>query len=155
MAIHDRRLTNWARRHALIALLLIGCAGIAFGLRSIYAIEHDFRVLGHNHVPALRLVLQIESGTAAAVEEAFAYVISGDVHEKEESEGWFRRLPTLAAEFRRQSRIDEPGEAEERALFGQIMASERALEDRAIEMFSEYERTGAIRRETFERFEDA
>ena len=146
-------LTNRSPGAALIALLVVGCAGIGFGLHSIYLVDNEIEVLGLGHVPALGLVIQIESATTGAVEEAYAYVVSGDPAEKGESQEWFRRLDTLAVEFVEQARLDHPGEAEEQAHFAESMALARVLEDRANEMFSEFERKNAVSTQTVERFE--
>ena len=102
-------LTNRSPGAALIALLVVGCAGIGFGLYSIYLVDREMRVLGLGHVPALGLVMQIESATTGAVEEAYAYVVSGDPAEKEESQEWFRRLDNPCGRVRRTGALGSSG----------------------------------------------
>jgi len=50
----------------------------------IRPIENQLKEIGRFHSTALYSIQSINSNLTGAVEESFAYVISGDVHEKEE-----------------------------------------------------------------------
>ena len=62
-------------------------------------IQSEFKDIGRSHSAALFSIQSINSHLTGAVEESFAYVISGDVLEKEEFLQWAEDFKQNSKEF--------------------------------------------------------
>ena len=93
-----------------------------------------------------------------AVEESFAYVVSGDTHEKEEFLQWADHFKQDAEIFSQHANevledLSRDGE-DEKILYEQLVSGQLDLVKKAKAMFEEYERTGSVTQETFQKYED-
>ena len=90
-----------------------------------------------------------------AVEESFAYVVSGQKMEKEEFLGWAENAKMRAEKFKKVAHLDSPGEEFEKELYERIMSRQLSLVNSAKVMFNEFETSGSITHKTFEEYEDS
>ncbi len=68
----------------ILSFVILGLFIIIANYMGIRPIENQLKEIGRFHSTALYSIQSINSNLTGAVEESFAYVISGDVHEKEE-----------------------------------------------------------------------
>jgi signal transduction histidine kinase/HAMP domain-containing protein len=131
---------------------------IASGL-SIHPIENKLKKIGGFRSEALYSIQSLNSKLNGAVEESFAYVVSGDTHEKEEFLQWaehFKQDPKKFFPYAEKA-IEELGEAreeEKRVLYKEIISGQSLLVKKAKIMFAEYEQTGAVSSQTFQQYEE-
>jgi len=121
----------------------------------IRPIENQLKEIGRFHSTALYSIQSINSNLTGAVEESFAYVISGDVLEKEEFLQWAEDFKQNSKEFYDLAKLNRPGEEDEKALFDKIISGQSVLVKHAKTMFEEYEKTRTITNETFQQYEEA
>ena len=88
-----------------------------------------------------------------AVEESFAYVVSGEKMEKEEFLEWAANATMRAKKFKKMAHLDNPGEESEKELYERIMSEQLNLVNSAKVMFNEFETSGSITNETFAEYE--
>ena len=108
---------------------------------------------GDVHAPALHAIQGIEAGVRSAVEESFAYLVSGQEVGREEFQHWADGFDEQAERFAVMAHLDRPEEQQEAALFERIRQEQRRLVERASVMFSEYAATGSVRQTTFTAYE--
>jgi PAS domain S-box-containing protein len=131
--------------------ILIGAAGVV----SVILIESKAEELAGFHLEALHKIQSIDAGIKEAIEESLAYVVSGDVSEKEDFLKYARRFEHDATEFRKIARLDQPGEEKERKIFRSIVTQFNTLYQSATTMFNEFEKTGSVSYESFQVYEAA
>lgn len=107
------------------------------------------------HLAALQSIQSINSQMIEAVEESFAYAVSGDVNEKEEFLRWAENFKQNAKIFYEIAKLDRPEEEDERILYENVISRQSDLVKHAKTMFVEYEETGIVSRETFQKYEAA
>ena len=117
-------------------------------------IQSEFKDIGRFHSAALFSIQSINSHLTGAVEESFAYVISGDAQEKEEFLQWADNFKQNSKEFYDLAKLERPGEEDAKALFDKIISGQSVLVKRAKTMFEEYEKTRTITNETFQQYEE-
>ena len=136
-----------------LGLLSIVVPILLVSLVAILSIEDRLSDLGGFHTPALSSIQAISVGIGNAVQESFAYVISGETQEKEEFLRWEAEVGGQLETFRRIAALDASGEEAEQALFDRIESEIGTLIDRATIMFDAYESEGSISREVFQSYE--
>ena len=106
----------------ILSFVMLGVFIIIASYMGIRPIENQLKEIGTFHSTALYSIQSINSKLTGAVEESFAYVVSGDIHEKEEFLQWAEHFNQTAKEFHQLARLDRPGEEEEKALFEKVVS---------------------------------
>jgi hypothetical protein len=138
-----------------VAIFLGGIGAVTLSQAALIQIESKMMRMQSFHSPALSTIQEIQSDLARAVQESFAYVISGQLSEKQNFEYWVRSFPNQAQKFRQFAELDTPEKSMSKATFGKFLVLREELERSAKMMFSDYERTGAVSHEIFESYEIA
>lgn len=94
-----------------------------------------------------------------AVQESFAYLVSGDVHEKEEFLKWAEHITQnnekfFPADEQNIAELGETREEEERVLYDKIVSEHKVLIKIAKIMFEEYEKAGTVSSQVFQQYEE-
>ena len=139
----------------ILSFVMLGVFIIIASYMGIRPIENQLKEIGTFHSTALYSIQSINSNLTGAVEESFAYVISGDVLEKEEFLQWAEDFKQNSKEFYDLAKLNRPGEEDEKALFDKIISGQSVLVKHAKTMFEEYEKTRTITNETFQQYEEA
>ncbi|MBZ0156758.1 MAG: GAF domain-containing protein [Alphaproteobacteria bacterium] len=138
------------------ALAAIAVSITLSGIFFVYGVEDRESKLGDFQTPALYLSQDMDRDMHEAVQESFAYIVSGD---GERQEGFYESLLRFGrkiAEFRKMNLLNEPEkEQEERALLEKIEEKRALLESRAEVLFAEYGARGRVSRERYEEYESA
>jgi len=92
--------------------------------------------------------------TMAAVEESFAYIVSGQEIEKDEFLEWADKLDGTAENFKRLDHLDSPEEEFKKGLFERIVTEQLNLVSAAKVMFNEYETKDSLSTKVFDEYED-
>ena len=146
------------RTRIIISLATFGIFIIIASVYSVRPIKIQLKDIGGFRTLALYSMLSLRSKLDQAVEDSFAYLVSGETQEKEEFLQWaeyFMQDPKKFFPFA-ESVIEELGgdrEEEERALYDKIISEHSVLVKQAKIMFKEYEQTGAVSRQTFQQYE--
>ena len=135
--------------------VVLGIFIIVTSYIGVQPIEKKLKEIGGFHSAALFSIQSLNSALTGAVEESFAYVVSGDIHEKEEFLQWAEHFNQTAKEFHQLARLDRPAEGEEKALFEKVVSEQSVLVKHAKTMFEEYEGTGAVSSKIFQQYEEA
>ena len=128
---------------------------ILISLLAVWLIEDRLDRLSDFHSSTLFSIQVISSGTGNAIQESFAYVISGNTHEKEEFLLWQVEIAGQLETFKRIAALGESGEEAEKALVDRIESGVGLIIDGARNMFDAYESTGSVDAEVFTRYEAA
>ncbi len=139
----------------ILSFVMLGVFIIIASYMGIRPIENQLKEIGTFHPTALYSIQSINSKLTGAVEESFAYVVSGDAQEKEEFLQWAENFKQKTKEFRDLAQLDKHGEEDEKALLDKIVSGQSVLLKQAKIMFEEYEKTGAVSIETFQKYEEA
>jgi len=139
----------------ILSFVMLGLFIIIASYMGIRPIENQLKEIGTFHSTALYSIQSINSKLTGAVEESFAYVVSGDAQEKEEFLQWAENFKQKTKEFRDLAQLDKHGEEDEKALLDKIVSGQSVLLKQAKIMFKEYEKTGAVSIETFQKYEEA
>ena len=139
----------------ILSFVMLGVFIIIASYMGIRPIENQLKEIGTFHSTALYSIQSINSKLTGAVEESFAYVVSGDAQEKEEFLQWAENFKQKTKEFRDLAQLDKHGEEDEKALLDKIVSGQSVLLKQAKIMFKEYEKTGAVSIETFQKYEEA
>jgi hypothetical protein len=107
------------------------------------------------HSPALSTIQDIQTDVVGAIEESFAYVISGELSEKQDFEYSARKLPEANRRFESFAKLDDPEKAEQKATYERFLQEQRNLLAGAQQMFIDFEKNGAVSIETFHIYEDS
>jgi len=142
------------RTRIILSFLTLGLVIILASALAVVPIKSKLEKIGHFHTAALYSIQSIHSGLTEAVEESFAYVVSGETVEKDEFLRWAGNFPQNAQTFFDLARLDQPEEQRERALYDKIVSNHPVLVKRAQVMFAEYETIGSITPGTFEKYEE-
>lgn len=126
----------------------------------IRPLENDLKEIGGFRSEGLHSIQSLHTKFNAAVEESFAYVVSGDTHEKEEFLQWeahFKQNPKKFFPIAEDTidALGEDREEEERVLYEKIITEHIVLIKHAKTMFEEYEKTGAVSRQVFQQYEES
>ena len=106
----------------ILSFVMLGVFIIIASYMGIRPIENQLKEIGTFHSTALYSIQSINSNLTGAVEESFAYVISGDVLEKEEFLQWAEDFKQNSKEFYDLAKLNRPGEEDEKALFDKIIS---------------------------------
>jgi signal transduction histidine kinase/CheY-like chemotaxis protein/HAMP domain-containing protein len=146
------------RIRIIISLVTFGIFIIIASVLSVRPMETRLKDIGGFRTLALYSIQSLHSKLNQAVEESFAYVVSGETQEKEEFLQWaehFLQDPKKFLPFA-ENAIEELGgdrEEEERYLYNKIISGQAVLVKQAKIMFKEYEQTGAVSKQTFQQYE--
>lgn len=133
--------------------LVLGLIVILASVFAVQVIETHLKKIGGFHSEVLYSIQNIQSKLIEAVEESFAYAVSGDVQEKEEFLQWADRFDHDAREFFKLAHLDQPREEEEKKLFQEIVSVQPTLVKQAQAIFEDYEKTGSVSSTNFHRYE--
>ena len=139
--------------------LMAGCLaiGVSISLASVISVSplaSGLDAVGQFHAPVLQQLQHMHAESTDAIQESFAYVVSGEAIEKQEFLNWAKHFDAKAQRFWRTARFDAPEEATERTLFERIVVKQKTLVENANVMFEEYDSTGSVRQATFHAYED-
>ena len=149
----DRGLhTAFTRQLAGVFLVLL-MLNVVYSLTSFVKSRNALAKMEDYHGSALLFLVDLRSRSNNAIQEAFAYVISGDVTEKQEFEEWARSFDQQAQRFQMLGRLDEADEAIDAATFQRVVASQKTLVQSAGQMFNDFEQTGEVSQPTFQEYE--
>ncbi len=141
----------------ILSFLALGLVAIAIGILANLPIQARVARIGAYHAPALNQAHLIESGIKAAVEESFAYVVSGSEVERDEFLQWDETFDQEMQVFLDLiERMDLPPEqmALEEELLDRIGSGQQELVQAALVMFAEFEETGSVSKDSFEAYEE-
>ncbi len=120
---------------------------------AVIPIENELTELGGFHTPALDAIQSLHAKAMMAVEESFAYIISGEKSEKEDFLAVVKKFDVEAKKFRNIAKLNEPGRKKERELFEAITEGHNALLGKARIMFNEFEIKGFVSHKIFTDYE--
>ena len=127
-----------ARTQILISFLILGLIIIVSSVFGVFRIKNQLEEIGHFHTDALFAIQSLNSKFTEAVEESFAYAVSGEKAEKEEFLHWAENFQQEAQEFFGLAGLDRPGEEKERALYNKILSHQPILVEQAQVLFAEF-----------------
>ena len=139
----------------ILNFMLLGFVIIIASYMSVQPIETRLKEIKGFHSAALYSIQSLNSKLVEAVGESFAYVVSGDALDKEEFWELVEHFKQKSKEFHELAELSISGEEEEKALYEKIVSEESILVKHAKTMFEEYEETGTVSSETFQRYEKA
>ncbi len=118
----------------------------------------NLKEIGGFRTEGLHSLQSINSKFNGAVEESFAYIVSGDIQEKEEFLSWeknFRQNARHLFPFSEQdiAELGETRESDESVLYERIISEQLVMVKQAKIMFEEYETTGSVSGKTFQEYE--
>ncbi|QDV83418.1 Sensor protein FixL [Stieleria magnilauensis] len=133
-----------APRSAYSRLLIISFAGLLL-LASTYCVHLFLRVdsatrTNNRRVPSVGRLVDLRSRTHDAVQECFAYVISGDEAEKRDFESWTADYEQISQSFIHQSALDEAS----RIQFDRVLKHQRHIAESGKRSMDGYDQTGAV-----------
>ncbi len=128
----------------VLGFTAIGAVVTLAAFLAVAPLEKGWQSVGQFHSAALYRIQSLEAGIKGAVEESFAYLVLGEMIEKEEFLEWARVFEVEAEEFSRLAHVDRQGEEKKRALLGSLLARQKELVERAKALFVEYETTGFV-----------
>jgi len=144
------------RTKLVLSFTVIGLVAIAFSLLADIPVHSRVQQLGAFNSPALYQIQQIESGIKGAVQEGFAYVVSGSEIEKDEfllwDENFDRQIAAFSEVLERMELSAEQVQLES-ALLDRISGQQEQLVQSASVMFEEFETDGKVSEATFVEFE--
>jgi signal transduction histidine kinase/CheY-like chemotaxis protein len=143
-----------------LGFVVLGIFIITAIFLSARPLENDLKGIGGFRSEGLYSIQLLNSKLNGAVEESFAYVVSGDTHEKEEFLKWAEHFKQNPKEFFpiAEQTIGELGdtrEKEERVLYEKITSGHIVLVKQAKIMFEEYEETGTVSNQVFQQYEES
>lgn len=139
-------------------LCIFMALGATLSLAALFAvlqIESGVQNVGEFHGPALQQIQAIEASAKGAVQESYAYLVSGDVRDKKEFLAWAKGFDVEAEKFSQLARLDDVEEKQEKVLFEKIRFWQGRLQEEATTLFQEFETKGAVERETSSAYEGA
>jgi signal transduction histidine kinase len=144
----------------ILSFVTLGVFIIIASVLGVWPIETHFKKPGGFRSDALYSIQALNSKLNEAVEESFAYVVSGDSHEKEEFLQWaesFQQNPEKHFSFTEEiiKELGETREEEEKTLYNKIISQQSVLVKHAKTMFTEYEQNGSVSSQTFQQYEEA
>jgi PAS domain S-box-containing protein len=110
---------------------------------------------GLNHGEYLRMAQTIKSKAMGAVQESFAYVLSGMEVEKREYLDWDEDFASDLKGFLDFLVLHNVGAEGEKELIDQIITKQKHLSNYANKMFNEYEEKEAVSLKTFKKYESS
>ena len=150
MREHSPEFTN----RLVITFLFFAVATVMYCVFAIVRINRLYVDVSDYRGPAFYELVEIQSRTTDAIQESFAYVVSGHAVEKEEFQTFMREFPAAAARFGKAARLDEPHKYTEWEKFVSIVELHQDLATCAEKMFAEFESDGKVTGETFEAYEE-
>jgi signal transduction histidine kinase/CheY-like chemotaxis protein/HAMP domain-containing protein len=144
----------------IFSFVILGVFIIIANILGIRPIKTQLKEVSRDPSAALYSIQSINSNLTEAVEESFAYVISGDIHEKEEFLEWADHFKENVENFSYLAdqvleQLDRAEEEEEKVLYNKIISGQSELVEHAKTMFKEYEKTGSVTHKTFQGYEEA
>ena len=133
-------------------------SGLVITLASFLAfntVKNALLDVGTFHEGSLHKIHHMKSNLIEAVEESFAYLVSGDIKEKKEYFQSLDRFDQAAKGFVDVARLTEPGEEVERELYEKITTEKVQLIRLANLVFKEYEALGSVSHHTYSQYERA
>jgi len=107
-----------------------------------------------NHEASLDSVHHMKSNLIEAIEESYAYMVSGDIKQKNEFLQSAERFDQAAERFANVAKLTEPEEEAERVLYEKIVSEKDQLIQLAHLVFKEYEKQGSVSLHTFNEYEN-
>ena len=145
------------RTKLVLSFVAIGLAAVALGLVADTRIHSRIQQVGELNSPVLFQIQRIDSDLKEAIEESFAYVVSGSEVERDEfllwNENFDEQVATLSDMLGRLD-LSEEQITLESALTDMIREDQDRLFRAAIAMFDEFESTGTLSNATFVKFEE-
>jgi signal transduction histidine kinase len=143
-----------------LSFVVLGVFIITAIFLSIRPLENNLRDLGGFRSEGLNTIQSLNTKLNAAVEESFAYVVSGDTHEKEEFLQWaehFKQNPEkfFPGDEEVIEALGDTREEKERVLYDKIISRHIVLVKQAKIMFEEYEKTGTVSSQAFQQYEES
>ena len=129
------------RTKLTLSFAAIGLAALAMSIFAERPIHAKLSALGNLHAPALLQIQRIDADLKGAVEESFAYVISGSEREKAEFLAWERSFSKDIEEFSKlldRMELSQSQVRTEDGLLKAIIEGQGKLADAARKMFDEY-----------------
>ncbi|MCS7469279.1 PAS domain-containing protein [Stieleria sp. ICT_E10.1] len=125
-------------------MLILSFAGLLL-LASTYCVQLFLRVdsatrTNNRRVPSVGRLVDLRSRTHGAVQECFAYVISGDEAEKRDFKSWTEDFEQISQSFLHQSALDEAS----RMQFDRVLKHQRDIADSGKRMIDGYDQTGVV-----------
>ncbi len=142
--------------HKLILALLGVCLPLALASVVVtFFIHRQIRELGSFHTASLYVIQSIRSEAMGAVEESFAYIVSGDPKEKQLFFEWAGGFAGRMGDFERIAKPEPPNETVEREFKRKILSGQKSMVERAVAMFREQESRGKMSAAAFNGYEEA
>jgi PAS domain S-box-containing protein len=132
------------------SLVALAISSLAIASYSVAGIEERLVSTGDFHTDDLDSALSMNASVSDTAQEAFVYVVTGAVEERDEAQSAIARFDELVADF---ERADDHGVGFDHA--ASIVENHRAFALRAERMFTSYESTGAVGATEFAEFEES
>lgn len=144
----------------ILGFAVLGVFMVIANFLSVRPLENDLREVGGFRSQGLYSMQFLNTKLNGAVQESFAYVVSGDPHEKEEFLNWAEHFKQNQKKFfpiaeQTISALGETREEEESVLYDKIISGHIALVKQAKIMFEEYETTGTVSSQVFQQYEES
>jgi len=120
---------------------------------SFAIVKDGLTEVGSFHAKGLNAIQTINSNLVEAIEESFAFLVSGEIQEKKEFFHWVDKFDQDFKQYANLAKLTEPGEEVEKAIFEKIFSEQRQLVQFAQLAFNEYAEKGSISRQTFDQYE--
>lgn len=144
----------------ILGFAVLGVFMVIANFLSVRPLENDLREVGGLRAQGLYSMQLLNTKLNGAVQESFAYVVSGDTHEKEEFLSWAEHFKQNQKKFfpiaeQTIGALGETREEEERVLYDKIISGHIVLVKQAKIMFEEYETTGTVSSQVFQQYEES
>ncbi len=144
-----------AQKLILSGFLILGLLIFTLSYVLVLPINKTLTQIGEFHSSALETIHIIKSDLTEAVEESFAYVVSGKTEERDEFLEWSEEFSVQAENFVRIAKLDKPEEKKDKELFDSIVSHQVNLVKYGRNMITEFEHSGAVSIKTFDEYESA
>jgi len=128
---------------------------IFFTAKAGLVINASLEELTEHHTPTLISIQQMEADIFEGIQEAFSYVILGDVLEKQEFYEKSADFDRVAQEFQRDARLQEEEQATEAQAFAAIISAKNEYVASAEKMFADFEKLGGLPRKAVPALEES
>jgi PAS domain S-box-containing protein len=135
-----------------IGFTAIAIAITLFSIFTISLIKNELKEVGDFHSHSLYLIQNLETKTTEAVKDSFAYIVSGEPRNKEAFLAWVAKNNSINEKFQKLEKSYE--HKEEIDLLETINLEQIALNEKAKEVFIEFDSKGYVSSKLFNEYEN-
>ncbi len=135
-----------------IGFTAIAIAITLFSIFTISLIKNELKEVGDFHSHSLYLIQNLETKTTEAVKDSFAYIVSGEPRNKEAFLAWVAKNNSINEKFQKLKKSYR--HKEEIDLLESINLEQTALNEKAKEVFIEFDSKGYVSSKLFNEYEN-